>query len=65
MRSLIVDAPPNVHERILALKKQLDVAPASRTVSYQFLYISPKRVEKLVKDLIHGSGAQKIYKSTN
>ena len=63
-RSLIVDAPPNVHERILSLKKQLDVAPASQTRNYQFLYISPKRVEKLAKDLIEDPGTQKLYKST-
>ncbi len=62
--TLVAVTSKDVHKQLTDLKCQLDVAPKVTTKSYLFQYVSPKRVEKLVRDLMREDKKKKDYKST-
>jgi len=62
--TLIVDASKPIHAKIAELVKQLDIAPDTQTVTYQFEHTSPRRIEKLVQDMLGTDEVRRFYKST-
>lgn len=61
---LIATGPPEVHEGIAALQKKLDVPPETQTKTYRFRYLSPQRIDKLVRELMDHDAVKRPYKST-
>ena len=61
---LTVTAAPDVHERLAALQLQYDVKPDTTTRTYYFEYVSPERIDKLVRDMTEHDEVKPAYKST-
>ncbi|KKL61660.1 hypothetical protein LCGC14_2193080, partial [marine sediment metagenome] len=61
---LIVTAPKDVHDQLEGLTRELDVPSGVETVTYQLRYVSPRRIDRLVRDLTDDPRAKGLYKST-
>jgi general secretion pathway protein D len=60
---LVVDAPKRVHERVVKLSSQFDVAPNTQTRTYTFKHVDPKRIDSLAKAFLGTSSSGGLYKS--
>jgi len=61
---LIVTASEDIHQRVKSLQEEFDVPPGTKTVTYQFRYVPPRRIDRLVQELTEDRRAKSLYKST-